>query len=519
LFVLVFLSVCHFVLGLICRRAQQSTFQTKMGNSQSDSAGCLSKTIRPREGRPHVTRLLSENSALVFKDTHESTDVRFIRPSKFVNDDLQWIWLTSPAAVPWSSVIEVVSTTYTPDNTWFMLINDGRLFSAGANYWGLLGQGLDSTNWPWPSSARPALVPLPGPVCKVVTGDSFVFAKLRGRRRSPSWFGWGKNCHNELALPMLAPSDPSHTREYIASRQKSFETSPVPTSLEGDVLDLWCGPCAVFAVMRRGDDKHPMLYGWGSAVAFGEAHGWRYAGGIFCVLDTPAWTSALARGLRIKRVSYTPCHAVCLLGSDDGSASLVFGWGHNKYNEIPAAANKSTAPVVIHDSVADPPFADGMPCVIVDVFAGYESTMLMTCRRDLLVRGVFRIRTQVHSETISLEKLTPMTARGGQACVEWGGDLAPSLRTMRVGAPGDISIAYLYASFCWAPGAVVATPATARHWRLPVELRTLLACWVGSKRQHWAHNCAALGSLPRDLIRLIAAWVASYPLCVLMDEL
>jgi len=431
------------------------------------------------------------------------------------SNDSPVVWRALP--FPPLSVRQRVIDVAADANGWaqFILTSNGDLFAIGGNYSGMLGQG--SSRAELASSDVPLLVPMPGPVDKVVVGLEFAFARICGHQQQPcQWLGWGDN--SDAQLPLLA-----RTRHY----------SPVPLPRLDGVVDVWCGQCASFAVMRHESAKEPVLCGWGNCPrrVFG------YPIDTFGTEPAPipgfeSW--ATAKGLHVIRVVSNFFHHLCLLGDSSGHRSVVMGWGWNTSHEISDDTDHIYSPVPIHDSATAPRLANGKPCVIVDAFCGTNCTFLMTCEGGVLVRGrdvqgslgtgfrdcrvtsltpVIGIPARgldaalvVEDGLVAIDRDGRLLATPGAGCCPLTGDDGTKGAVGLIPVPADRL-----------PSRAPAKVATHALCNAGEEMEGWLECWLVARQRMAAEDDSALGSMPRDVARLVADWIRTPHLTVIAD--
>jgi len=420
-----------------------------------------------------------------------------------------------PVPLPrYQRVVEVVASLC---ETYFMVTDAGSLFDIGSNHYGLLGQG--KTYKELQLSDIPMLVPMPGAVDKVVTGYNHVLARLCGQQPC-QWLGWGAGGAGQLGLPVAEDAC----------------TSPRAIDMLDGVVDVWCGDGCNFAAMSDASAKEPVLCGWGL-----NHHGQLGVDSQSnrVVEPTPvagfeSW--ATAKGLRVIRVTCSSAHTVCLLGDDDGHRSKVVGWGDNGSRQISSDSVDRKGPSLIYDSATTSPLANGASCVVVDAFAGFACTVLMTCQRGLLVRGYNKggcLGADCTDHPLTqLMPVIGLPARGlegviisseGLIGIDREGRLSasPGRRARSLTGDGGTKGAVGVASIdpCKLPSRQPVGLPTRQLWRLPDEIKAFIGCWVVARKQYDGKegSLEVLGCLPRVLVGLIVGWLRAEPVCMRLN--
>jgi len=420
-------------------------------------------------------------------------------------------------------------------HTWFILSDDGRLFSAGSNKNGLLGQPhLRDVRSSYENQLWPVLVG--ERVTQVATGNNCVLVRTAGPITVESkgkvatlgparkygwhsqgkgtvaripietttlgpdrWYGWGSNVTGQLLLPDQSVYPPTHIPQ-----------------LDG-VVDLWCGSTVCFAMMQRAD-RSPILCEWGNSVMTEPS------------LIPGFHELATAEGLRVLRIT-TSLFTVCLLASEDCTRSVVLKWG-SWGNEFLPPEQRSSRPRVIYDSATAVGNPDGSPCVAVDAYTFGGYAILMTSQRRLLVRSFLPEQAELGWLPVApvgeerLEAVLVGSAVGTRKesihmmLVDEDGELYTNKREARWPAiplsvhPGG---QYYWHEIAPVPRDQLPSDSPARVPGLPwgphIQMEAFVGAWLVARRKWLPHN--DLAGVPRDIARILADYVRTSFLPVL----
>jgi len=493
----------------------------------------------PKSGQQLVPRIRPFRTPLLFGGDDETAThlgyISRIRP----NGHIAWVPRRLPSGFKVRDVIVAGKT-----DTWFILTDDGNLFSTGSNNHGLLGSPhLGSAPTPHYDELSPILAG--ERVIQVIAVETYAIARTAGSiavesrgkvatlgparkygwgstqgkgtvARIPRetttlgpdrWYGWGSNPPTATALifPDLGVHPPTHIRK-----------------LDG-VVDIWCEKTRCFAMMQRPGAAQPVLCGWGS-VGYGviapDVGGFDAYEEPIPIPGLHEWADA--EGLRVLRVS-TSLFAVCLLGSEDRTRSVVAKWG-SMGTAFVLPENRTTLPHIIYDSATAVRNPDGSPCVAVDAYTLGRFVFLVTSQRHLLVYS-FGSREDHERRWLPVKPIREQWLEA--VLLGDGADQA----MMLVGLDGEL---YTHTEQPSRSGGLLTTAPDGQserhalatidtaerrpHWwpdlypaRLPtlfnprIQMEAFVGAWLVARRSWLPHN--NLVNMPRDIARLLADYI------------